>query len=60
MIPRHQQTREEQELLEILDLELFGVQTLVSILIEPSLAIVVLHGMKKTIDNLALFLLGKK
>ena len=30
-------SREEQDLLEILDLELFGVKTLVSILIEPSL-----------------------
>jgi hypothetical protein len=36
------QTRDEQDLLEILDLELFGVKTLVSILIEPSLANVVL------------------
>ena len=34
--------REEQDLLEILDLELFCVKSLVSILIEPSLAIVVL------------------
>ena len=33
---------EEQDLLEILDLNLFGVKTLVSILIEPSLAIVFL------------------
>ena len=34
--------REEQDLLEILDLELFVVKTLVSILIEPSLATFVL------------------
>ena len=35
-------SREEQDLLEILDLELFGVKTLVLILIEPSLATFVL------------------
>ena len=34
--------REEQDLLEILDLELFGITTLVTILIEPYLANVVL------------------
>ena len=34
--------REEQDLVEILNLELFGVKTLVSILIEPSLATFVL------------------
>ena len=34
--------REEQDLLEIRDLKLFGVKTLVLILIEPSLATVVL------------------
>ena len=34
--------REEQDLLEILDLELFGVKTLVSILIEVSLATFIL------------------
>ena len=38
----HLNTREEQDLLEILDLELLGVKTLVSILIDPSLATVVL------------------
>ena len=36
------QIREEQDLLEILDLVLFGVKTIVLILIEPSLATVVL------------------
>jgi hypothetical protein len=35
-------SREEQDLLEVLDFELFSVRTLVSILIEPSLATVVL------------------
>ena len=45
--------REEQELLEILYLKLFGVKTLVSILIEPSLATVVLLGIKKKNENLA-------
>jgi hypothetical protein len=35
-------SREEQDLLEILDLELISVKTLVSILIEPSIATVVL------------------
>jgi hypothetical protein len=35
-------TREEQDLLEILDLKLFGVKTLVSILIEVSLATFIL------------------
>ena len=45
--------REEQDFLEILDLEIFGVKTLISILIEPSLATVVLLGMKKKSDNLA-------
>jgi hypothetical protein len=34
--------REEQDLLEILDLKLFGVKALISILIEPSLANVAL------------------
>jgi hypothetical protein len=34
--------REEQDLLEILDLEPFGAKTLVLILIEPSLATFVL------------------
>jgi hypothetical protein len=34
--------REEQDLLKILDLKLFGVKTIVSILIEPSLATFVL------------------
>ena len=36
--------RKEQDLLEILDLELFDVKTLVLILIEPSLATFVLLG----------------
>jgi hypothetical protein len=35
-------SREEQDLLEILDLELFGVKILVSILIEPFVATVIL------------------
>jgi hypothetical protein len=34
--------REEKDLLEILDLDIFGVKILVLILIEPSLATVVL------------------
>ena len=34
--------REEQDLLEILDLELFGVKILISILIDSSLATVIL------------------
>ena len=34
--------REEQDLLEILDLELFGVKILVSILIDPFVATVIL------------------
>ena len=38
----HAQGREEQDLLEILVLELVGVKTPVSILIEPSLAAIVL------------------
>ena len=33
--------REQQDLLEFLDLKLFGVKTLVLILIEPFLAIVI-------------------
>jgi hypothetical protein len=37
-----QQIREEQDLLEILDIKLFGVKTLVSVLIETSLATFVL------------------
>jgi hypothetical protein len=46
--------------LEILDLELFGVKILVSILIESSLATFVLLGVKNFFLNLALFLLGQK
>ena len=34
--------REEQDLLEVLDLKVFGVKILVSILIEPFLATVIL------------------
>ena len=45
---------------EILDLKLFGVENLVSISIEPSLAIVFLLGMKTKIDFLALLLLDQK
>jgi hypothetical protein len=38
----HGDIREEQDLLEILDLELFGIKILVSILIEPILATLIL------------------